>query len=344
MFFEILGWIFLVILCVVAFYVWKLYRFIKRQSNSDIAVAMSALPAQDMELEPSNREEWVEQERLTFTESELKQIGAQHIGYYTVHSGYAVIKVSLWDVKSKAAAVIYEASSTLDEANVVFMFEVACKLDKGSVCITTNPSVTYSARPAEHIAIHQETASILQLIKLIKPSVPETRKLTKIDNVKEFFIECYKDTTEYAWQKSQLTSPKMRQTFESLGVKITDELMEQLIEIGESYSIEVNIEKARNKLAKHSKMSAEKWEKIRDKIIIINELMTVDHIIDAVYEVLGEPSEMQEQVLEGFQINTKKVSDPIGAFQLLAQSLNLKVTRLTQMNEPIKTEIYLSAN
>ena len=59
---DILGIIFLILLLVGAYYGWKVYRFFKLQSSSDIAVAMSVLPAQDMELEPSNNEEWVEKE------------------------------------------------------------------------------------------------------------------------------------------------------------------------------------------------------------------------------------------------------------------------------------------
>lgn len=73
MFLQILGVIFLVVLVVVAFYGWKIYRFVKRQAKTDTVVAMSVLPAQDMELEPAVVDEWKEKERLGFMEAELKK-------------------------------------------------------------------------------------------------------------------------------------------------------------------------------------------------------------------------------------------------------------------------------
>ena len=81
--------------------------------------------------------------------------------------------------------------------------------------------------------------------------------------------------------------------------------------------------------------------KVRDKLVFVNDKMQVDHLIDAIYDLAGDLSANQEQALEGFQINTDKLTDPIGAFQMLVQSLNLKAKRVTSMNSPTKTEVYL---
>lgn len=341
MFLEILGWIFLIVIAVVAFFGWKIFRFYKRHANSDLSVAMSVLPAHDMELEPSNIEEWRERERLKFSESELKKIGAKHLGYFCVYNGYAIIRLSMWNFKNKATAVIYEACSTLDEENVTYIIDVVSRVEDGSVCLTTNPTVSYTERPKNHIAVYSETNSVIELLRAIKSAVPEGKILKKTTEPLDFFIECYQDTTVYAWKKEQLESNQTQQTLASVGVKITDELMEELVEIGITHSVEVHVDRARKKLAKHSKMNAEKWEKIREKIIIVNEEMNVDYIMDAVYQAIGEPTALQEKALEGFQITTEKMTDPIAAFQMLAQSLNLSVKRLVKFDEPIRTEIYL---
>ena len=75
MFFQILGVIFLIVICTVGYFAWKIYRPVKAQEKSDIAIAMSVLPSQDMELEPSNSDEWKEKECLEHSESELKRVG-----------------------------------------------------------------------------------------------------------------------------------------------------------------------------------------------------------------------------------------------------------------------------
>ena len=341
MFFQILGVIFLIVICVVGFFAWKIYRFAKAQADSDIAIAMSVLPSQDMELEPSSSAEWQEKERLDYTESELKRIGADHIGYFCVYSGYAIIRISIWCFKNQAVAVIYEALSELDKSNVTFLFEVACKVTDGSICITSNSTAVYDSRPKNHTLTFNESKSIVDFIKTAKSEIPPGKKLLKIEDPLEFFEECYEDTTEWSWRSEQLTSEKTQQVLSSVGITVANELMDELIEMGISYSVEVNIKRARRKLAKHSKMTVEQWEKIRDKLVFVNDRMQVHHLVDAIYDLAGDLSETQEQALDGFQINTEELIDPISAFQMLVQSLNLKAKRITSMKSPANTEVYL---
>jgi len=338
---QILGIIFLLVICVVAYYGWKIHRFTKKQVNSDISIAYSVLPSQTMELEPSNAEEWKEKERLAYTESQLKKVGANHVGYFCVYNGYAIIRVSMWSYKDQAVAVIYEASSELDQNNVTFLYEVASKLENGSICITSNSSAVYDSRPSNHLIIFNESESILDFLRSIKSELPADEKLRKISDPKEFFIECYEDTSEWSWQNEQLSSDKTQQVLSSVGVNITEELMDELIDSGNAYSVEVNINKARRQLAKHSKMSVDQWENIRDRLVIINEKMQVYHLLDAIYDIAGDLTENQELVLEGFENNTDELIDPIAAFYMLVQSLNLKIKRVTKMDVPVKTEIFL---
>lgn len=341
MFLQILGIIFLIVICVIGYFAWKFYRHVKTQGNSDIAIAISVLPSLNMELEPSNAGEWVESERLKYLESELKRIGADHVGYYCAYSGYAIIRISIWNFKNQAVAAIYEALSEQEKSDVAFIYEVACKLPEGSICITSNSNAAFDSRPKNHILTFNESKSIVEFIKAIKSEIPKGQKLLNIDDPKEFFVECYEDTAEWSWRSEQITSEKTQQIFSSVGVSVTEELLDQLIDIGISYSVEVNTNRARRKLAKHSKMTVDQWEKIRDKLVFINDKMQIDHLIEAIYDLAGDLSETQEQALEGFQSNTDELNDPIGAFQMLVQSLNLKAKRITSMESPTKTEVYL---
>ena len=341
LFLKILGIIFLIVVGVIGFFAWKVYRVLKKHKNSDLAIATSVLPALDIELEPSNAGEWVETERLAHLESELKRIGATSAGYYCVYIGEAIIRTSLWNFKNQALAVIYEGAGQDDPSEVAFFFEVASRLADGSVCISSNPHAGVDSRPPNHVLHFNESNSILDFFKAIKAAIPEGKKLVRFEDPIEFFTECYEDIAEWAWRPEQLSSDKIQQVLASVGVEVTDELMQHLIETGISYSVEVNTERARKLLARHSKMKADQWEKVRDKLVFVNDKMQVDHLIDAVYELAGDLSEKQEQALEGFQINTDKLTDPIGAFQMLVQSLNLKAKRITSMKSPTKTEVYL---
>lgn len=341
---DILGVVFLILLLVGAFYGWKLYRFFKIQSSSDIAIAMSVLPAQEMDLEPSNNEDWIEKEQLGFQEKQLKSIGATHLGYFVIYSGYAIIRLSLWNYKQAVTAAIYEASSEQDKKTASFMFEVASKINGGSVCITSNHTASNDSRPPNHLLHYNESNRILDFIKEVKSKIPSENKLLKISDARAFFTECYEDTTEWSWREEQLTSSKTQQALQSVGVEVTDELMTELIEIGKAYSVEVNVNKVRKKLAKNSKMSAAQWEKMRDRLVIVNELMEIEDLLDAVYQSAGELTESQDLVLDGFEQNSNNLVDPIAAFQLLVQTLNLQVKRIAKIDEPVKTVVYVPLN
>lgn len=342
MFLKILGVVFLIVLSVVAYFGWKIYRFRKEIVNSDISRALSVLPSMDMELEPSNKDEWAEKELLKYNESVLKKVGATHVGYYSIYSGHAIIKISIWNFKQQAVAAIYEASTDIAQDNHTFIYEISCKTEDGSFCITSNNHAVYGSRPVNHKLIHRESNSIIELLNLMKSELPKGSKIQKIVDSKEFFIECYEDTSEWSWREGQLRSEKNMQVMASIGVDLTDEMLEELIEMGQSYSVELNINRARRILAKNAKMSAAQWEKIRDRLVFINEKMQSHQLVNAIYEIGGDLTETQEKVIEGFEETSTKLSDPISAFQMLIQSMNLKTKRLAVMNQPIKTEVYLS--
>lgn len=342
MFLEVLGIIFLVVILVIGFFGWKFYRYVNSESNSDISVAISVLPSQLMELEPSNQEEWKEKERLVNIERDLKKVAADHVGYFCVHSGYAIIRISIWSFKGQAVAVIYEACTEQDEENVSFIFEVACQLGSGSQCITSNPHAIYESRPDNHRINFNESASILDFLKALKTEIPAGEKIQKISDSKQFFMDCYYDTTEWSWREAQLTSDKTQQVLSSVGVNVTDDLMETLVDFGRTFSIDVNTYRVRRQLAKSSTMSIERWEKIRDKLVFVSEQMQVDHIVDVIYDIAGELTETQEKVLAGFENNTDDLVDAISAFQMLVQSMNIKIRRVAKVDEPIKTEVYIS--
>ncbi len=341
MFLKVLGVLFIIILAVALYFGWKIYRFLKKQSNSDLSKAMTVLPSLDMDLESSNKDEWVERERLDFMERALKKVGANNVGYYLVCHGCAAIQVSLWNFKDQVLVAIYEAASDLDKGNATFVYEAACNLGDGSLCITSNPHAVYDSRPDNHKLVFNESKSIIEFIQALKTELPEGKTVKKIRSPKDFFMSCYEDTAEWSWRAEQLKSDKMQQVLSSIGVDVTDELLGELIEYGSSYSVELNTKRARQRLAKCSKVSADRWEAVREQLVFINEGMSLNHLVDAVYDLAGELSETQEDVLDGFQSTSEELTDPIGAFQMLMQSLNLNVKRIATMDLPVKTEVYL---
>ncbi|MEM7003197.1 MAG: hypothetical protein AAF529_20585 [Pseudomonadota bacterium] len=341
---EILGGIFLLILVVLAYYGWKFYRFIKRHADSDLDQALSVLPSRDLDLAQGQRADWQEQARLGALEAELVKVGAEHDGYYVFYHGQATINISLWNFKNQAVAAIYEARTAEEDAAVLFHFEVDCKLTTGSLCLTTNAHVLNDQRPPGHILKHRDTESVLELLRGLKAVIPTGSKIVKIGSARDYFEAAYEDNAEWMWRKEQLTCSKTQQTLALVCKKVSDELMETLIDLGASYSVEVNVQRARRRLASHSKMSVQQWEKIRDSLVIVNDKMRAEDLVMAVYDLSGDLTQRQEQVLEGFEIKGDAVGSPIEAFQTLLAALDLQARRLTRMESPVVTEVYLPAS
>ena len=341
MFLQVLGVLFLLLICAAGFFVWRLYRLARKRSGSDLATAIAVLPAMEMELEPSSARDWKEIQQLEYAESELKSVGAAHVGYYCAYHGHATIRVSMWNYKHQAVVVIYEGSSNGDSDHVRFVYEVSCRLPDGTLCVTSNQHALYDSRPARHRLVFREAGSILELLKAARSELERGEKISRIEDPKEYFMECYEDTTEWAWKPDQLRSDKTLQVLASVGVQVTEELMEDLVEMGQSHCVEVNINRARRKLVKNSRMNAAQWEKVRDRLVFVNECMKGEHLTEAVYELAGELSEVQERVIEGFEQNTEKLQDPVGAFQMLMQTLHIDAKRVAKMDSPVRTEVYL---
>ena len=99
MFLQVLGVLFLLLICAAGFFFWRLYRLARKRSGSDLATAIAVLPAMEMELEPSSARDWKEIQQLEYAESELKSVGAAHVGYYCVYHGHATIRVSMWNYR-----------------------------------------------------------------------------------------------------------------------------------------------------------------------------------------------------------------------------------------------------
>lgn len=338
---EILGVVFLVVIALVGYFAWKIYHHSKAKADSNFVKAIAALPQMHMELSPSTSEIWRERDRLDFAESELKKVGATHVGYFEALTGQATIHLSIWNFKDQAVPVIYEAFSEQTSQSVMFYHEVACKTGSGSLCVTSNHHALLDSRPDTHRLTFLESNSVLKQLKSLKPSLKEGERIQKINDPKAFLMETLEDITEWGWRLEQLQSDKTLQVLASVGVKMNEGLMEELVEMGSAYRVEVYVARARSKLAQHSKMKAAQWERIRDKLVFVNEIMQVDHLVEAVYDLAGELTEEQEKVVDAFHTNNEALTDPIGAFQMLLSSLDLKAKRLTSLKSPVKTEVFL---
>ena len=83
-----------------------------------------------------------------------------------------------------------------------------------------------------------DSESLPQFFKTLKAEIPQGKKVLKIEDPKEFFMDSYQDAAEWNWRPEQLKSDKTKQTFATVGITVTQELLNGLIDMGISYSVD----------------------------------------------------------------------------------------------------------
>jgi len=343
---EILGAVFLIVVCVGGYFAWKLYRAATAYNRTEFAKAMSVLPELDFALDSSAKSDWINTYKLDTQEEKLRDKGAEHVGYFVHYSDGVEIRLSLWNYKQRAVAALYEAELETLAGQAAFFYDLVGRFKDGSICVSSNADAAHQSRPPNHSFHVSQAPSVTKFFRTLKSNAPEGSQFVKIKDAKEFFHDVYTDTTEWAWREEQLRSDKTQQALVSLEIKPSEELMQQLIELGHSNTVDVYTEKVRKRFARHSSMSIERWESIRDELVIIHQKMNMQDLRHAVWDLTANLSETQEKVLDKFE-NEQTISvnsDPLKAFEDLFSKLGISANPVATMSSPIASAIYLPAS
>lgn len=347
LFLQILGGIFLVVLLVAAWYGWKIFRFFKRIKSGEYSTAedqvCGLLPPTEIELESADVNEWLSKDRLFSAENELRAIGCEHIGYFTTYQNMLTIQISLWSFKGAVLFAIYEALKNLEEDKAsTFVIECAAKTSDGTLTITSNPSALVLPRPRNHIIHIEESFHPKALLTLLKSKLTAIGKPQKISNPKQFFCETAEDIAVWLWSEEQLRSQDFRNFLEQAGIETENFDLDQLVEYGNSYRSEHLTRKITRKVASNPKISAAKWEEIRDNLIIIHEEMDKSNFVGSLYDMCVGLSEAQEEMLEELEESENKIHI-FDEFEKLKKPLKevLRVKKLGDVKEPVMAQIYI---
>ncbi len=340
---EILGALFLIFVLIGGYFAWKLYRSATAYKRTEFAKAMSVLPELDLRLESSTKSDWISLDQLDFQEQYLRSKGADHVGYFRHNSDGVELRVSLWNYKQRAVAALYETELELNPGQAAFFFDLVARVKNGSICVSSNPNAALDSRPSNHTLHLSRAPSVTKFFRTLKSNAPEDAAFIKINDAKEFFYDVYTDTTEWAWREEQLRSNRTRQALVALKVKPSEELLQQLIELGHSNTIDVFTEKARKRFARHSSMNPERWESIRDELVFVHEKMKLQDLRDAIWDLSDQLSDEQENMLDKLEAQeaTKQSYDALNVFKSLLSKLDIRARRVATMSSPIQSEVYL---
>lgn len=346
LFLEILGVIFLIFLLIIAFFGWKFYRGYKNivtSCNSDLFTVLSVIPPIQLELEAGSLQNWKNQQQLVNDQAQLEKLCFTHKGYFCVEHDLSTIQVSLWQLKNSISVAIQEGVANDCEDSAKYNIDAVVMLnDGGSLSVSNSEFSDLLPRPEKFRLVRTESQNIIELLALVKSSVPSELKPIAIKDTRVIYKECYEEMMEWLWQEPQLRSEKIQQVLSPLNIEVNDELIEQLLEHADSCLSEIHSERALKRLAQTPSISAAQWEDMRDRLIVIHDKMNAQSLTENLYEMIGD-NEDHEELLD--QLSKKKtINHPIQTFNEFFQRLQLDQghRRIATLQKPVAAEIYLS--
>ncbi len=348
LFLQILGVIFLILLGVGGYFGFKFFRHIKGLANSDLHKLITVIPEMSLELEKADLADWQLRDKLIEQENTLRHLGLKHQGYYVTYGAAATIQLSLWSFKNAIAFVFYEGTPDSDDEDVhqppTFCYECLAKLsDGGSVCVSNSEFADFLPRLKQHRLIKQtQLLKPASMLNTLKKRIPSGTKVLPLGDVKQYFEQSYEQMNEWLWREPQLRSEQVSTIMAQLGIEASEELYQELIDHGNMLRSDLRSKQIIRKLANNSKMSAAKWEEIREKLVVVHNDMNNSELVGAIYQLSPNITQAQEEMLDKLA-EENAVGDAVQQFTHLCEEYGFarNAKKLAKVTEPVRGEIYV---
>lgn len=352
LFLQILGTAFLIIILLIAFFVFRFYRKIKHAVSGlggDFITLLGILPPIQLQLEQSSGDDWINLERRQCDEQQLRQLGFDHAGYFHSYIGDGEAFISLWGNTAKGISIaLMEARSDAGDSEPISAYAADVFIyfsDDSSLTISNNKDGGSLPRPDAHRFVYSDGDDIKALLGVIKSELPSNKKVKAIRDVEHLFRDMFELASEYLWQEQQLRSEKLQQMIEPLGIELDDELVAQLLDHARTELSELTSSRIRRRISQQASMTAAKWEQIRDRLVVVHDRMQGCELVECLAEILGHLSDDEEQRLEEIS-ELEGIEQPLRLFQqkLLELQGTRSVKRIASTELPVAAHVYLAGS
>jgi len=317
--FQILGVLFLIVILIVAYFGGRFFWRIKKGmdfSSGPFAQVITALPPINFCLERSSKKEWENQTRINEDSQLLLKLGFIDEGMYETYMGNVTGLLSLWHHPSKHINVAVAEVHSHDDTGIdpIYFADIVVAFNGGVFTLTNNPQPHNLPRPEGMPMKVVNSDNLKVLLSQVGKNYPKNRKVKPVSSFKDFYVEQSQQYNKWVWQEEQLKSPELEALFAPLNIKFEGELLTELLDYARSEESELLEETVLKKLSQQPSLSAEKWEEIRDSLVVVHEKMTASDIMHVMYRIYGyDKVEIIEDELEEFS----ETSDGINPFESL---------------------------
>ena len=343
---EILGVIFLVILCVLAYFGFKIYRFFRNSVDSNIVKAYEILPPIRMEFYPLTENSWKDKDRYKKDNEFLTKTGFQLDGIYETFANNVRTVISLWlNPKNRLIAVIYEASATTEDPSNITFYASELYLpysDGSSITVTNNTHANTLPREPKHKMVMFDSSDFKELFLELKKHIAKDKKVKAIKNVRQHFMDVASEMNSWVWQKDQLKSEQVRDLFAQQGIALTEELVEELVVDAEAEKSMLLSDKIIQIFTEKTNISAAKWESMRDRVVVVHEKMSADDLVSCFYQLVEDMSDSDTEKVEAIE-ELDYIACPVTLFSSRLTQLRCanRIKCIAKLKQPVLSHIYL---
>jgi len=343
---EALGILFIALIVLVGFFAIRFYLRIKNAfaDSQLIEPLINILPPLELDLIDSQRQRWSDLRALDAHESLLAQSGFALTGYFNSLLGLAEIELALWSHPKNGIVVAFMEASAEGVTSEGVYCDVFVRFNDGSnLTISNAPSGYALPRPEHSVLIREESQDLKHLFVSLKANIPQGKKISPVKQAKSVYVRCFEDYSDWLWQEEQLRSEELSAIAKTLKFKLDDEAIESLLAYAHSERCEIRSQTVIDAFARQSNLSIEKWEQIRDRLVVVHEGMGGLEIADCVYALIPEVEESLEEALD--ELGEEDVlDDALQAFTVTLKNFHLldAVKRIAQIRQGLRAEIYLA--
>ena len=346
---EIFGVIFLVVLVIAAYFAFKVYRWFKQSGwgESDYGSVWDVLPPIRMEFIKYPHPDWINLERVRTDCEMLKKAGFIDCGTYETTMGQAASILHLWvNKKNGLYAILMEARTYpegLDEPICDYASELLmCFADNSTLLLTNNRHANALPRPEHHRSVMIEAQTIKELFPHLKPNIPKGIKVKPVINPVNAVINFCNEYHSWLWEEAQLRSPEISELFQMLKIEVTDEMIEQLLETAEYEKTLALSDDIVKRLSKSSGMTADKWESLRERLVVVHDKLNANQLVDCFYDLLDVQDDKELDMIDAIGDMTS-IHSPVEVFSehLAKLKRSSSVKRLATTREPVAAHVYV---
>lgn len=346
---EILGVAFLVVLAVVAFYAFRFYRWLKHSAGdiNELLAVQTVLPPINFILHEAPDALWRCTERLQADRRWLQQSGFVHAGDFDAVLGQVEALIALWSHPELGiACAIYECSVYLedqDDYHVAYMAELFVRFVGGSsLTFSNNEQANTLPRPAHHALQVIDSDDLAVAFAKLKATLAEQPLVEPIGDLVSTFTHFVSDYNSWLWEEPQLRSPEVSSLIAQLGITLDDAMVERLLAYGREEKSELLSARVLQRLAAKADMTAEKWERLRERMVVVHAQMSADELIDKFYLLLGEVCEKDEARIDAIA-ELEHIACPVTLFSSRLSQLKSanRIKLVAKMERPVLSYVYV---